>query len=472
MSQPNLFYTVTVPVPEGSTSVVVKGLAIPFTPTDAKGWVKSPGNAVAASVDTSTISSYGATFNLSPAPSDTLHMLVATFYGFVAMSSNATRAIPVVPIKSDFLSTSMRYHEEALARWFNSKFFVVNGIPQPVIFATPMDAFSTFDKLWGADNNPYAYLLKAVDENGTPLYQPYPATVKTPLISIYRKGWKYRPGFSLPLGRAILGWPVTDDVSHLGQVTKCDLGNVTVGHLPQAWDYRWQVDHFCLRPDTQAVFISALMHSMTLTAGEPQTWIPVNFPGWGQQLCRLSIDGDIENTTPEQPEEGSPVQFRTSFSVTVQGYNVDIDLQVKPALWLFLVNVFGNAEAQGSNTCFTVTVPIPQGQNFVKLSGFAIPFTPVNARAWTESGVGGAVIRASLDRSTLTGSGATFNLSVAPSDGSQMLIATFYGFAPISSDVSKQVGVRLTRDLRKGGDNPTFNAAPNLPPDGNCPQKQ
>lgn len=287
--------------------------------------------------------------------------------------------VPIVPVETDFYSTSMRYTEEALSRWFNSKFLVVNGIPQPVVFATPMDAFSTFDKLWAQDNNPYAYLLKAQNADGTLLYQPYPATIKTPLISVYRRGWKYRQSFSVPLGRNIMGWPVTDDKSYISQVTRCDLGNVMVGRWPQAWDYRWQIDHFAMRPDTQALFISSLMRSMTLTQGEPQTWIPVAFPGWGTQLCRLSIEGDIENTTPEQPEEGSPVQFRTTFTLMLQGWNVDIYLDVKPAFWTLIVT-----------------------------AGTTAP---------------------------------------------------------------EQLGVILTKDLRKDGNDPVFNTAPDMPPDGKCPQK-
>jgi hypothetical protein len=229
-------------------------------------------------------------------------------------------------------ATSMRYHELALQRWLNRLFIVREGYPVPVVFATPMDAFSQFTKLWSAANNPFQYLLNAVDEEGTPLYQPYPAPVRYPLLSVYRKGFKYRSyqNFSIHKFRHI-NWPtVSDDVG------RCELGNVTTSKMPMAWDYRFQLDFFCNRPDTQAFFVEKLMREFYKTGGTPQTWIAVEYPAWGRQLIRVYIDGDIENNTPEEPEADKNVEFRTTVNIVVEGFSLDLNFQVEPAFWTLI----------------------------------------------------------------------------------------------------------------------------------------
>jgi hypothetical protein len=231
-------------------------------------------------------------------------------------------------------ATSMRYHELALQRWLNRLFLVREGYSVPVVFATPMDAFSQFTRLWSEANNPFQYLLNATDDDGSPLYQPYPAPVRYPLLSVYRKGFKYRPyqNFSIHKFRHI-NWPtVSDDVG------KCQLGNVTTSKMPMAWDYRFQIDFFCNRPDTQAFFVEKLMREMYKTGGTPQTWIAVEYPAWGCQLVRVYIDGDIENSTPEEPEPDHNVEFRTTVNIVVEGFSLDLNFQVEPAFWYL---VFG-----------------------------------------------------------------------------------------------------------------------------------
>ena len=86
----------------------------------------------------------------------------------------------------------MRYHELALQYWLNKAFTLRWGVPVPVVFTSPMDAFSLFSKLWSEANNPFQYLLNVKDEQGIPLYQPYPQPVRYPVMSVYRKGWKLR----------------------------------------------------------------------------------------------------------------------------------------------------------------------------------------------------------------------------------------------------------------------------------------
>jgi hypothetical protein len=238
--------------------------------------------------------------------------------------------------------TSMRYHELAVQGWLNKLFFVRFGYPVPVVFASPMDAFSQFTNLWSQETNPFTYLLDLKDTQGTPLYEPFPSPVRYPVISVYRKGWKYRAyqNFSIHRWRSI-NWPTVSDTGSTiyGPVQngvglgKCELGNVTTSRFPMAWDYRFQIDHFCNRPDTQAFYIEQLMQEFWRTGGTPQTWIRVHYPGWGQRLVRLYLDGDIESLTPEEPEEGKNVEFRTSFTAVLEGFDVDLRYEIYPAMW-------------------------------------------------------------------------------------------------------------------------------------------
>jgi hypothetical protein len=239
--------------------------------------------------------------------------------------------------------TSMRYHELALVYWLNHWAYVRESYAVPVVMSSPMDAFSAFQQLWADENNPFAYLFNLKDANGTPLYEPYPSPVRYPVISVYRKGWKYRQyqNFSIHRWRHI-NWPTvanagTERYGAEAQgwgVTKCKLGNVTTSRMPMAWDYRFQIDHFCNRPDTQAFFIEQLMQEFWRTGGTvPQTWVTVPYPGWGNRRVRLYLDGDIESLTPEEPEEGKNVEFRTSFTVVLEGFDVDLRYEIYPALW-------------------------------------------------------------------------------------------------------------------------------------------
>lgn len=260
--------------------------------------------------------------------------------------------------------TSMRYHELALQRWLNHLFFVREGYPVPVVFTSPMDAFSYFAQLWSDANNPFDYLLNLKDANGTPLYEPHPSPIRYPIISVYRKGWKYRQyqNFSIHRWRHI-NWPA---VANAGperygpeaqgwDLTKCRLGNVTTSRFPMAWDYRFQIDHFCNRPDTQAFFIERLMQEFWRTGGTvPQTWMNVPYPGWGNRYIRIYLDGDIENLTPEEPEPGKNVEFRTSFTIVVEGFDVDLYYEIYPALWN-LVFRFGPVAPIELDQCFNLT---------------------------------------------------------------------------------------------------------------------
>lgn len=264
-------------------------------------------------------------------------------------------------------SASMRYHELALQQWLNRIFVLRYGASVPVVFGAPMDAFSLFSKLWSEANNPFEYLLDVKDEKGNPLYQPYPAPVRYPVISVYRKGWKLRQYQNYSIHRMRwINWPTVSStgpgvygVSNNGtNLTECNLGEVTTSRFPMAFDYKFQIDHFCNRPDTQAFYVSQLFREFWRTGGiQLQTWIKVNYPGFGTKLVRLYIDGDIDNVTPEEPEEGKNVECRTSFTVVVEGYDIDLDFKIYPALWKFILRQ-GTAPPEALNSAFELTTTV------------------------------------------------------------------------------------------------------------------
>lgn len=229
----------------------------------------------------------------------------------------------------------MRYHELALMAWLNRKFLVREGYPVPVVFASPMDAFSKFKDLWSRDNNPFNYLFDLKDKKGTPLYEPHPAVPKYPLLSVMRKGWKYRQqqNFSIHNWRH-LNWPTVSS-----DVKREDLGTVTVSRMPMAFDYRFQIEYYSMRPDTQAFYIETLMNQFFRSGGALQTWLPINYPGIGQFYIRLVMDGDsIDWSTPDEPETDKITEFRTTTNLTLEGYSIDANFQKLPTLWTLLFN--------------------------------------------------------------------------------------------------------------------------------------
>ena len=242
----------------------------------------------------------------------------------------------------------MRYHELALQKWLNRVFKLRYGCPIPVIFASPMDAFSEFTKLWADADNPYAYLSEAKDDKGTPLYLPYPSPVRYPLLSVFRRNYKLRNSHNFSIHRMRhINWPtVADDAPPTygkdqqgAGLNLGDLGNVTVSRYPMAFDYRFQLDFFCNRPDTQAFFLTQLFREFWRTGGpQMQTWVVVAYPLLGNKLVRVYIDGEVENMTPEVPEDGKNVEFRVSFAVVMEGYDIDLQYKIHPALWTLVLS--------------------------------------------------------------------------------------------------------------------------------------
>lgn len=229
--------------------------------------------------------------------------------------------------------TEMRYHELALQRWLYSTFFVRTGYPIPVVFSTPMDAFGNFNELFGKNDGPFAYLFNLKDDQGKPLYEPHPSNLRYPLISVFRRTWRMRVDQSYGLHQfRHMNWPTVSDTPD-----RSDLGNVSVSFRPMGWDFRFQIDHYAMRPDTQAYFLSTLFRVFAVGGGTPQTWVPIYFPALGWQKIRLYIDGDVENSTKEEPDDQKHMEFRTTLNLVLEGYSIDQNIQIVPALWKLIL---------------------------------------------------------------------------------------------------------------------------------------
>lgn len=252
---------------------------------------------------------------------------------------------------------SMRYHELALQRWLNQNFHVTEGYPVPVVYTAPMDAFSHFRELWSQDNNPFLYLLDIKDKGGKPLYEPHPSPPRYPIISVHRKGWRPRVGqnYSCRQWRR-LSWPT---VVSSGTVVRQDLGNVLVAQMPMAWDFLYQVDFFCLRPDTLAAFIKHFMWKLYRTGGQtPQTWVTVAYPFYGHLFARTWLEGDITPMMPETPDNEVNVEYRVSLSLVMEGWEVDINIREVPTVWKMVVNDKEEVSPGVLETVYTKTVDL------------------------------------------------------------------------------------------------------------------
>jgi hypothetical protein len=199
-----------------------------------------------------------------------------------------------------------------------------------------MNAFSDFQRLLQQEGGPLAYLADLKNEDGTPLYQPHPAPVRLPLISVKRLDWGFDVARSFnPYWYRSAGWKTVSKDVKLDQ-----LGEAAQIRMPQAWNFGFQVDHFALTPATQAYFISELMRSFFNSASAPYTWIPAVYPGFfGYRMIRVVLESDsIKDATEDEPAEGYRV-YRTSFSLKVEGWNPDFDTYVGPVFWTLVENV-------------------------------------------------------------------------------------------------------------------------------------
>lgn len=235
-------------------------------------------------------------------------------------------------------NTSMRLHELALQKWLNATFDVVDGYPVPVVFSTPMDAYGEFTRLWKDDNNPFRYLLSAKDEDGNIMYEPYPAPPKYPVISVTRGGWIPRITQSYGVHTNRKGWVTTGN-----NPKSSDVGTAIIRNMPMAWDFRYQLDHFCLRPDTQARFVHQAMRRFQNSGGIMQSWLQVMYPlPYGPQTIRFYLDGSIEDNSELEPGEG-PRIYRTTLRLIIEGYYAEIEYTEVPTFWT-LVTSEGTAD--------------------------------------------------------------------------------------------------------------------------------
>jgi hypothetical protein len=200
-----------------------------------------------------------------------------------------------------------------------------------------MDAYGNFKNLWARSENPFKYLLELTDDAGTPLYEPYPSNPRYPLISVHKQTWRYRVGQSAGIhADRRVDWPTISPGA-----TKAEAGYVLRHQHPLALDYVYQIDHHCRRPDTQAFFVQQVLRAFKFSGGVMQDWIPVSYPSvsYGIQPCRLNIEGEITNSTEAEPTQGEPVIYRTTLQVLLQGWSIDLDSALVPALWKIALSV-------------------------------------------------------------------------------------------------------------------------------------
>ncbi len=224
--------------------------------------------------------------------------------------------------------TDVRVHVVALTRWFNRQFLIREGMPVPVLLAGPMDAFAQFNRLWVGEHNPFSYLKELKEYPGRE-----PAPLRFPLISVDWKGMRYRPeqSYASRVNRRLY-WPTVNSPAQ-GLVLS-DLANVAQARFPAAWTFSYQVDFWCARPDTQAIFVKQLTNCFkTMSASVPQTYIPVVYPGYfGARYERVVLTSSIDDMTEKEPE-GQEIRYRTSVVMDIEGYAVDQNVMITPTVW-------------------------------------------------------------------------------------------------------------------------------------------
>lgn len=194
-----------------------------------------------------------------------------------------------------------------------------------------MDAFSQFNLLWSQANSPFDY-LKAMGQ--TPgAAEVYPVNQRFPLISVDFKSAVYSTSRSYS-GHVYrrLGWPTPEPANQPG-MTRSQLGWVNQARMPLAFDYRYQLDHWALRPDTQGFFIRQLFKAVKASGAELQTYLRVLYPAYyGNALVKLKVDADINDTTEKDPVDNT-IKYRTTINLTLEGWAIDQTIRVTPTFW-------------------------------------------------------------------------------------------------------------------------------------------
>ena len=235
-------------------------------------------------------------------------------------------------------------HDLALQAWLNARFFVADGYPIPVVFSTPMGAFSEANLLWRNANNPFAALLGLKDECGASVYEPYPANIRYPIISVKRGEYAPSTARSWSLHRNRRMYYPTESAD----VTRNDLHTVAQNQMPSGWDFSYQIEIHSTRPDTQFLMVDTLMSAFSLVTGRASARIPVAYPGHfgiNTTSCWMTLAGNVVPIV-EDATNDMPTLYRVSATVTVEGYRPDLDVSLRPALWYLAAG----------------TLPLPDGQ--------------------------------------------------------------------------------------------------------------
>jgi hypothetical protein len=129
-----------------------------------------------------------------------------------------------------------------------------------------------------------------------------------------------------------LGWPTPEPETQPG-MTLSQLGWVQQARMPLAFDYKYQIDHWCLRPDTQAFYIRQLFKAVNASGGELQAYVKTIYPSYyGNALVKLRLDPDVQDSTEKDPVDNT-VKYRTTVNATLEGWAIDQTIYVTPTLW-------------------------------------------------------------------------------------------------------------------------------------------
>jgi hypothetical protein len=242
--------------------------------------------------------------------------------------------------------TGQRIHEMAMINWCRSSFTLREGFPIPAIMSSPSEAFADFQNIAQQQQNSFSYLYNIKGPDGNPVYLPFPAPFRLPLITVKRDGWVFdnRRGFSFYWQR-YAGWPsVSDDhvTPENGQTVgmpRQQLGTVFQQRRPAAYNYKFQLDHYANRPDTKAFFINQYMRSMSRFNSQPQVWIHCIYPqAFGHQVLLLRQEGDIINAEEEEPGLEKRI-YRTTINLILEGWQPSLDTLKIPAFWIQTTNL-------------------------------------------------------------------------------------------------------------------------------------
>lgn len=228
--------------------------------------------------------------------------------------------------------TAVRLHGYALRRWFYRNFLLREGMPVPVVYAFPVDAFSEFNRLF-TQTNSYDYLKTASPHV-------WPVNTQTPLISFAFTGDHHRPDMSSSnrVNRTY-SWLTAGPTEGVGMN---QLASVKQVRYSAGADFNFQVDFWCQRPDISAVFYEQLGQAFRVGAGSVrQSWVTVPYPvTHGTQTVRLvqTSDAVMVQETSAAPADGI-VLYHTSFTVTIEGYYADRSSIIVPALWYATLSI-------------------------------------------------------------------------------------------------------------------------------------